>query len=179
MRELPVAGTFYRHFKGNLYQVIGIATKESDGEQMVVYQALYGDFGWFVRPLDEFLSPVDSVKYPDTAQKYRFEQVIMKKEQNQENPKSERDTVPSDTAIPAEDTKKAQDVLMDFLDAKNVSEKLELLRQMERDMDEMTLTTIELSLDLLPDEKETMERRLDFVTRNLEQRVKFEGSRLR
>lgn len=41
----------YRHFKGKEYRVIGIASHSETLEPMVVYQALYGDKGFWVRPL--------------------------------------------------------------------------------------------------------------------------------
>ena len=40
----------YRHFKGNLYEVIGIANHSETMEPMVVYRALYGEGGLWVRP---------------------------------------------------------------------------------------------------------------------------------
>ena len=41
----------YRHFKGNLYEVVGIATNSETMEEMVVYKALYKDGGLWVRPI--------------------------------------------------------------------------------------------------------------------------------
>lgn len=45
----------YRHFKGNEYEVLGVARHSEDETPMVVYRALYGEGGLWVRPADMWL----------------------------------------------------------------------------------------------------------------------------
>lgn len=52
--EIIIHG-IYKHYKGNQYQVLNLATHSETLEKMVVYKALYGDFAIWTRPLDLFL----------------------------------------------------------------------------------------------------------------------------
>lgn len=79
MRERPTAGEFYRHFKGKLYQVKMIARDSETQQEMVVYQAMYAPFAYWVRPLADFLGEVDHKKYQDVTQKLRFRKVEFQK----------------------------------------------------------------------------------------------------
>ena len=49
----------YRHFKGNLYRLITVATHTETREPMAVYQALYGERGYWVRPLAMWTETVE------------------------------------------------------------------------------------------------------------------------
>jgi len=48
----------YRHYKGKEYQVLGCARHTETEEEFVVYRALYGEGGLWVRPKSMFLEPV-------------------------------------------------------------------------------------------------------------------------
>lgn len=49
----------YRHYKGNRYEVIGVARHSETEEELVVYRALYGEQGLWVRPLSMFTESVE------------------------------------------------------------------------------------------------------------------------
>ena len=53
----------YRHFKGNEYRVLGMARHSETMEEMVVYQALYGEHGIWVRPAHMWTETVDRDGY--------------------------------------------------------------------------------------------------------------------
>jgi hypothetical protein len=71
-RNLPVAGEFYRHFKGNLYQIIGVAKHSETLEPMVVYRALYGDGGVWMRPAEMWNETIER----DGKNFLRFERIL-------------------------------------------------------------------------------------------------------
>lgn len=68
MREFQ-PDKIYRHYKGNCYKALCIATHTETEEPMAVYQALYGECGIWVRPLAMFL---EDVSLPDGTKVPRF-----------------------------------------------------------------------------------------------------------
>ena len=53
----------YRHFKGKEYELLGIALHSETMEEMVVYRALYGEMGLWVRPAAMWAEHVDREDY--------------------------------------------------------------------------------------------------------------------
>lgn len=175
MREIR-QGQFYRHFKGGLYQVMAIATHSETKEKMVVYQALYGDYGIYVRPYDMFASEVDHEKYPQVKQVYRFTQVHPE-EMEEESDKVEvpdltleldESMEPEQSAVEEEPKKMSEDqpaqekqdvsgginpILLEFLDADTLEEKMHIMTFYRNQMDGALLNSIAISLDLVVDKK--------------------------
>lgn len=166
MRQIR-QGQFYRHFKDRLYQIIAVAEHSETGEEMVVYQALYGDYRIYVRPLEMFMSEVDREKYPDVEQKYRFELVEF-----------ERTPMKSAQEIQESDEDRVDPILLQFLDAKTLEEKLDIFTFNRNKMDDNLLNSIAVSLDLVV-EKETLKEKYDEILNCLSMMEKFECNRLR
>lgn len=71
-------GKIFRHFKGDLYLVEDFVTHSETQEKMVLYRALYGECGLFVRPYNMFIEEVPLKKENPTKQKYRFQEYDVK-----------------------------------------------------------------------------------------------------
>ena len=56
---MSLATGLYRHYKGQQYRVLGVAKHSENEEELVIYQALYGAFGLWARPLSMFIEPVE------------------------------------------------------------------------------------------------------------------------
>lgn len=61
----------YRHYKGNYYELIGIARHSETDEKLAVYRPQYGDFGLWVRPLSMFLEKIQ--RDGQTLQRFAFD----------------------------------------------------------------------------------------------------------
>ena len=186
-RMSPVAGQIYKHFKNKMYQIVAVATHSETKEKMVVYQGLYGDFGIYVRPYDMFMSEVDHVKYPDVAQKYRFECVGVVgqgvSESNIDN-RIEVCNVPSEAinegtkVEEAENCEEANPDLIAFLDAETYEEKRELLVAMRPRITDRLINDIAVSLDVIVEEGD-IEKRFRSLLYCVSKLDEYEVNRLR
>ncbi len=191
MREVR-QGQFYRHFKDRLYQVMAVAEHSETGERMVVYQALYGDYRVYVRPYEMFISEVDHEKYPQVTQRYRFEQVELSGEECPDQGTGSVQEAPCGAAAESKEESAVQKrcpespsgdgsvnpILLEFLDAETLEEKLHIMIFGRNQMDDSLLNSIAISLDLVVDEKSTQEK-YDEILNCLSIMEKFECNRLR
>ncbi len=169
MERIPKPGEFYRHFKDKLYQIVAIAKHSETGEPMVVYQALYGDFAVYVRPLEMFVSPVDREKYPEVEQEYRFERVELQGDGESGVQASEHRPAEKDPLNP---------LVVPFVEAESYEQKLELLSAMWGRIGQEELDVLSISLDL-PQRGGSVEAQLDTIEKYLRMQLHFDGKRLR
>lgn len=172
MRKNPQAGEIYRHFKGNLYRIITLAVHSETNETMVVYQALYGDYGAYVRELSMFMSETDKEKYPQVQQQYRFEKIPQIDELCDGNDGS-KEQEKQEGQEPALDPK-----LLAFLDAGTCRERLDLLTAMQPYITDEMINTMAVALDVEIREGDIEERYMQLRSCLL-MIEKYECSRLR
>lgn len=173
MDRIPKPGEFYRHFKNKLYQIVTVATHSETGEKLVIYQALYDDFGVYARPLDMFVSEVDHEKYPDVKQKYRFERITPQTKQTDMQVKSEAvrqsaakmpeaGSVQVQTSkaqvADADDDQAPNPQLIKFLDADTLEEKYNILVSMSDTITDRLLDDMAVVMDVVLPEATLMER---------------------
>lgn len=184
MVSIPRQGEFYRHFKNKMYQVMAIATHSETGERMVVYQALYGDYGVYVRPLSMFMEPVDREKYPEVVQRDRFEKVtpgsadgcLLDQSYAQDQMQRYEGAAEGEESQPVETP--LNPLFMEFLDTDTGEAKIELLKRMKGRVSQQELDSLYLCLDAKPSGG-TIEEQLDNLIRNLNMQQRYDASRLR
>lgn len=183
MNQIPQAGEIYQHFKGKLYRIVALATHTETGEQLVIYQALYGEFQVFARPLSMFLEKVDAKKYPDAAGKDRFMRIPMAEAAAVSRPvaaPSENPVELRPDAMSSENPVEPQPDpgLLAFLDADSYEEKLEVFASLEGKVDLHMLNAIAASLDLELSEG-SLEEQYDTLKSCLMTLERYECNRLR
>ena len=150
-------GKIYRHFKGNEYKVIAVATHTETGDDMVIYQDMYGEHKIYARPRDMFESPVDKEKYPDATQEMRFE--LLTEDEAQEsglNP-----------------------LVEEFLDSDSASDRIEILRRLADSVTEDDINIMAGVMDIELDRDADIASKYKTLMSNLSMRDKFEANRLR
>ena len=194
--RMPKSGEIYRHFKNKLYQIVTVATHSESGEQLVIYQALYGDFAVYARPLLMFTSEVDHVKYPQVQQKYRFEKVEMQQDKEPVHPVQQK---PETAAVskmaepetqpvsrPQEQSTEAESVteeginpkLMAFLDADDFEVKYNFLVSMSDPITDRLINDMAVVLDVVIPEGD-LDDRYEALKNCVRTRQRYETMRLR
>lgn len=195
----PQPGELYMHFKKKMYQILTIAKHSETGEELVIYQALYGDYLVYARPLAMFISEVDHVKYPEVTQQYRFEKVErnnlepsktapasqqkVRQEEQKQQTQSKEQYEPLKESL--KNKKERQDELQEadprllcFLDADTYKEKYEVLVEMEKEMTDRLINDFAVILDVVIPEGE-LSYRYEQLKQSIATMAKYENSRLR
>ena len=174
MNAVPKPGEFYRHFKNRMYQIIAVATHSETGEKMVVYQALYGSFSVWVRPLSMFMEEVDHEKYPDAGQKYRFEPVNPGQTAREPVPAGEK----AEAIVLGEDDEFDIILLDSEEEDESFEERMAILQRMKGKAGQREVDSLCLCLDVKPSEG-TIEEQLEDIKQCLRMQQRYDASRLR
>lgn len=188
MPKIPKPQEIYKHFKGNLYRIVAMAQHSETGEQLVVYQALYGDYQVYARPLPMFLEKVDRSKYPNATQEYRFElcqELIQQPETEKPQPETkemqpETERLQSEMEEPQspEAELHLDPLVLEFLDAGSYDERLNILAALHHRITDEMLNIMAMAVDIELGEGNVEERFEEFKNCLLTFE-KYESNRLR
>lgn len=179
MRSEPKAMQVYKHFKGNVYQIVTVAVHTETGEKFVIYRPLYQEEGTtYARPLSMFLSEVDKKKYPEARQKYRFELMEGDPDEKVTPENISGNTSANAAGIEAAEESGLNPLLEKFLDADSYTEKLDILYEMKGKADTEMLSYVATSLDIEVEGEDAMEWYAQ-IQKCLKTMVKYECNRLR
>ncbi len=165
-----------------------LATDSETNERAVVYQALYGDYTVYVRPLAIFMSETDHTKYPDVEQKYRFEKVEKKEDAGvTETEESASTSVVSDkllTELAKEEMNEENEAyksldpsVLAFLESKSYEDRLNILASLHDRITDDMINTMAVSIDV-EIEPGDLEQRYMELKNCLLMKEKFERVRL-
>ena len=187
MSFIPKPHEIYKHFKGNLYQIVTIAEHSETGEQLVVYQALYGDFKTYARPLSMFTGRVDKDKYPEVKQEFRFElqgaesdrqrELVTEKETFSESKEPIEPILSQREDCEAEEPA-IDPMVLEFLDADSYEQRLNILAALHHRITDEMITTMAIACDVEVEEGDT-EGRFESLKHCLLTLEKYECNRLR
>ena len=170
----PVEGELYRHFKGGLYRIVTIAQHTETSEGLVIYRSEEDPSKVWARPVVNFLSPVDKVKYPDATQELRFELVT--------GDAGVKPVQPAPAASPVQDktsgTEGLDPEVEDFLDAKSSADRLHILASLNHRLTDEMLITMATACDVELPEGDVRTKYLS-LRESLLILGKYEGDRLR
>lgn len=176
MNYIPKPYEVYKHFKGNKYQIITLAENSETGEMQVVYQALYSPYKVYVRPLEMFTSLVDTNKYPNAEQKYRFQKIEETEITETGNAAETNEKKEEETYLDAEEV--LDPLLVKFLDSETYEEKLSILVSLQHTITNDMINTMAMALDIEVPEGET-ETRYEALKNCLATLERYECNRLR
>lgn len=182
MSNKPLPQQIYRHFKGNLYRIVTLAKHSETGEELVIYQALYGDYQVYARPLSMFFDLVDHVKYPDASQEHRFElcdELLRVPEIKVQEPPVQKEPV-QEAEEPGEGQEELNidPLVLEFLDADSYEERLNILAALHHRITDEMINTMAIAIDLDVEEGDT-EERYEELKNCLLTLERFECNRLR
>lgn len=180
MRANPQPYQIYKHFKGNLYQVLTLASDSESQDTLVVYQALYSPYKVWVRPLTMFMSEVDHNKYPSVIQEYRFE-LQSDLPNGKMDSLQKQETKVTEAENPEEgdfDDVVLEPLVLEFLESDTYEQKLNILASLHSRITDEMINTMAIAMDVEIGEGD-IERRFSELKNCIYTLKKYECSRVR